>query len=240
VSSPAYLLPAPEDYLVRIEPPPRIRYRAVESASYTLSGNGTMAAGNGLTLSGTFAVFDAWTEIKNPAEGHFLERVGSSAFAKTIRENPDLPVLYGHGKDPVLGSQVLGKIRSLRETASGVDYTVDLFDGLPELLLEGLRAGVYGASFRGKVVKEQFSPRPGRSRHNPEGIPESVISELQLKEFGPTSIPAYPTTSAKVRSISDQFMPRLELVSPRRAAREREPVQADWFLEAREERKCRK
>ena len=76
-----------------------------------------------------------------------------------------------------------------------------MFDGVPELLLNGLREGRYGSSFRAKVVKEEFNPRPGRSEHNPLGLPESVVRELRLVDVGPCSLPAYPATTAQVRSV---------------------------------------
>jgi phage head maturation protease len=119
--------------------------------------------------------------------------------------------LFSHGRDPVLGLQVLGSVRELVEDQHGVRYVVDLFDGLPQLLFEGLRQGSYGASFRAKPIKEQFTAHPGRSPHNPTGLPESVVTELSLSEFGPTSLPAYSDTTAEVRSVTDQYVPRVHL-----------------------------
>jgi hypothetical protein len=84
---------------------------------------------------------------------------------------------------------------------------VDLLDGLPQLLMEGLRSGTYGPSFRAKLVKDVFKHKPGKSEHNPGGIPESVVTELALKELGPTPVPAYHETSAEIRSLNDEFIP---------------------------------
>jgi hypothetical protein len=65
----------------------------------------------------------------------------------------------------------------------------------------------YGASFRAKLIKARDDPMPRRSDYNPSRLPESVVTELQLREFGPTLLPAYAETSAGIRSLSDDFMP---------------------------------
>jgi HK97 family phage prohead protease len=223
-----------EDGSARIERPPRTRYRAVSPETYTFSERGSNGAGTaGRTLTGFFSVFDRWTLISNLAEGTFMEKIQRGAFAKSIRERGTrLPVMYSHGHDPTLGSQLIGKVRDLYETDEGAYYAVDLFDGLPPLLLEGLRSGAYDASFRAKVVKEKFTERPGRSPHNPDGIPESVVSELALREFGPTSLPAYTDTTADVRSISEEFLPPRPALVREAALKRREPTTAKpgWFL----------
>lgn len=137
--------------------------------------------------------------------------------------------MFSHGQDPVIGLQVLGSVRDISEDGNGVRYTVDLFSGLPELLLEGLRAGIYGASFRAKLVKDNFDPRPGRSSHNPAGLPESIVTELQLREFGPVATPAYVDTSAEIRSLNDQYMPKVRVAATVPTTRPAEP-RPPWWL----------
>jgi HK97 family phage prohead protease len=187
-----------------------VLYRSV-AADYKLSSNGQPAT-DGMTLSGFFAVYDKWTQISSAVEGNFYEKIQRGAFKKSIRERGNrIPVMFSHGHDPVLGLQVLGRVRDIGEDANGVRYEVDLFDGLPQLLLEGLRAGAYGASFRAKLVKDRYTARPGRSEHNPTGLPESVVTELALSEFGPVAQPAYRDTSAEIRSVTDQYAPRVHM-----------------------------
>jgi HK97 family phage prohead protease len=165
-------------------------------------------------LSGHFAVFDTWTEVNSVFEGHFMERIAPGAFNKTMRERRDkIKVTFNHGRD-VLGDQVLGPIEELREDETGAFYEVRLLEGIPPLLMSGLRAGQYGASFRFGIVREEFNEEPERSDHNPNGLPERSLTELRLHEFGPVTFPAYPEATAEVRSLTDSFMLTRALEKP--------------------------
>lgn len=167
------------------------------------------------TLFGQFAAAGEWTEINSMIEGHYFERTAASAFEKTIQESvQNMRVLFHHGLDPRFGVQVLGPIRSLNPDTS---YEVDLFD-TPEIrsLLPGLEAGLYGSSYKFDVVKEDANLRPTRSAWNPKGIPEVTMTELKVKEFGPTPIPSYKGTSAGIRSATDEFLLRSLVATPER------------------------
>jgi HK97 family phage prohead protease len=165
-------------------------------------------------LRGHFAVFNEWTEINSIFEGHFMERIAPGAFNKTIRERRDqIKVTFNHGRD-MLGNQVLGPIEELREDDIGGFYEVGLLEGIPDLLMNGLRAGQYGASFRFGVVREEFDEDVKASAHNPKGLPERSLTELRLHEFGPVTFPAYPEATAEVRSLTDSFMLTRALEKP--------------------------
>lgn len=158
------------------------------------------------TLFGHFARFDEWTEIDSAFEGHFLERIAPGAFTKTFTENrANMRPLFQHGKDPQLGDKVIGAIRDLREDEEGAYYEVGLFDGLPELVMSGLRENQYGASFRFRVLREDIERDPERTDHNPDGLPERTIREAHVMEFGPVTFPAYAGATAGVRSMTDEF-----------------------------------
>jgi len=161
------------------------------------------------TLTMRFALFNRWTEIDSPFEGHFMERVAPGAFSKSIKENlSNVRAILSHGKDPSLGQTVLGKIESIEEVPDGADSKVSLFRSLPGLLLDGLRAGVYGASFRGDPIKNDFNYKPGKSDHNPEGLPEVTRREIRLRDIGPTPFAAYAETTAMVRCDTDEVVLR--------------------------------
>jgi len=159
-------------------------------------------------LAGHFARFGEWAEIDSVFEGHFLERVAPGAFKKTIAENRDrIKVLFQHGLDPQIGDKPLGPIDVLREDDAGPYYEVPLLDAsYVRELLPGLRAGLYGASFRFSVLRETFDRSVEPSEHNPEGIPERTLKEVALREFGPVTFPAYAGATAGVRSMTDDFL----------------------------------
>jgi hypothetical protein len=152
-------------------------------------------------LNMRFALFNRWQEIDNAAEGHFMERIAPGAFKKTIRENiANVRAILSHGKDPSLGQTVLGKIESIEEEADGASARVSLFRSVPPLLLDGLRAGVYGASFRGLSIpsKEKIDYHPARSNYNPDALPEVTRHEIKLRDIGPTPFAAYTETSSRI------------------------------------------
>ena len=160
------------------------------------------------TLTGHFSVFDDWTEIHSAWEGQFLERIDSGAFDKTFAENrKNMRVLFNHGKDPSVGNKVLGPIAELGVDERGAWYDVPLFDTTYNRdLLPGLEAGVYGASFRFKVMRENFDKFPEPSDSNPDGMPERTILEAKVMEFGPVTFPAYEGATAGVRSLTDDYI----------------------------------
>lgn len=162
---------------------------------------------NGMpTLYGHFTRFNEWTEIDSFWEGNFKERIAPGSFKKTFREQ--MPkVLFQHGSDPQVGDKVLGAPDVLREDSEGPYYEVPLLDTTYNAdLVPGLEAGLYGASFRFTVLREEWIEEPGASDHNPAGIPERTIKEVRCQEFGPVSFPAYPGATAGVRSMTDEFI----------------------------------
>lgn len=163
-------------------------------------------ADGGKTLFGHFAVFDRWTEINSLFEGHFLERVAPGAFRKTFKENRHrIRALFQHGHDPQVGDKPIGRIEELREDEAGAYYEVSLYDGVPDLVMDGLRDDQYGASFRFQVVREDVEEEPEASEDNPRGLAQRTIKELRLFEFGPVTFPAYADATAGVRSLTDHF-----------------------------------
>ena len=172
--------------------------------------------GDGMpTLTGRFAAPGEWTEIRSAVEGNFFERTAPTAFDKTIQESKEqMRVLFHHGMDPRIGMQVLGKVRNLTEDTA---YEVPLYD-TPEIrsLLPGLNDGQYGSSYKFSIVKEDTEIRPVRSEWNPKGLPQVTILEAKVREFGPTPLPAYPGTSAGLRSITDEFVLRQLQAEPDR------------------------
>lgn len=158
------------------------------------------------TLYGHFSVFDSPYEVNSAWEGNFVEQIAAGAFKKTIRENRDgMRVLLQHGQDPQLGDKPIGAIRELREDDVGAYYEAELFRSVPDLVMDGLRAGQYGASFRFRVMREEWEDEPDPTDLNPRGLPLRTIKEAQVMEFGPVTWGANPVATAGVRSLTDEW-----------------------------------
>jgi HK97 family phage prohead protease len=161
----------------------------------------------GHILFGHFARFNEWAEINSRWEGHFMERFAPGAFKKTFSEQRHkIRVLFQHGHDPEVGDKPIAAITELREDEEGAYYEARLFDGLPPLVVEGLRAGQYGASMNFGALRESWNDTPEPSEHNPNGLRERTVKESRVPEFGPVTFPAYANASAGVRSMTDEFL----------------------------------
>lgn len=160
-------------------------------------------------LVGHFSPFNQWAEINSRFEGHFLEKVEPGSFKKAFSDpfRSQIKVQFDHGED-FLGDQLLGLPTSLREDDYGAHYEVELFDGIPPLLMSGLRKGAYGSSYHFRVLRQAMERNPKRSDFNPEGIPERTIKEVEVYEFGPVTWPAFTGATAGIRSMTDRFYAR--------------------------------
>lgn len=159
-----------------------------------------------LTLFGHFSVFDSPTEINSAYEGRFIEKIAPGAFKKSLAERGDkLKIMWNHGRTEVLPDVLIAKPLVTTEDARGAYYEAEMFSGLPEWLYEGLRSGVYGASFRFEALRDQWIDDPVRSESNPDGLPERTVTEARVSEAGPVSWPAYDDATAGVRSLTDRY-----------------------------------
>jgi HK97 family phage prohead protease len=169
-------------------------------------------------MSGFFSVFDEWYEVNSLFEGNFLERVAPGAFARTITEDARrMKVQYNHGQDSRFGSMLLGVPSLVEERDTGPYFEVPLFDtSYNRDLLPGLRAGAYGSSFRFRVMEDgdTWVDSPGRSDHNPQGIPERTVTNARVFEFGPVPYPANPEATAALRSGTDAFYDYVRAMHP--------------------------
>lgn len=191
---------APLDRLVRDYAP---RHHLLELRSDDDADDGRLA-----TLDIRFARFDQWNEIDSWFEGRFLERLSPGAFRKTMRERAGQIVsLFDHGHDPQIGNKVLGPVEDMGERADGPYLTVALMDtSYGRDLLPGLRAGLYGASYMFRVIREEWVDEPERSDHNPLGLPERTIQEVKLYEAGPVVFPADEGASVGARSSTHRYL----------------------------------
>jgi len=174
------------------------------------------------TLVGHFSRFNEWYEIHSWWEGDFIERIAPGAFAATFARHWDdsdphrIKVQFQHGWDTSVGMRLLGKLTVLREDDVGGYYEAPLFDTSYNAdLVPGLEAGEYGASFRFRVKREEWVEEPGVSDHNPKGLPERTITEVDVFELGPVAFGASPTATAGLRSLTDAYYEGLRSAAPR-------------------------
>lgn len=170
-------------------------------------------------LTGHAAVFNQWTRIESSWEGTFMERIAPGAFTKTLAETTP-KILFQHGQDPQIGNKPLAPLENAGEDDAGLFYGGRMLDtSYNRDLIPGLKAGLYGSSFRFSVVKEDFNDRAKASAHNPDGIPERTVQEARVFEFGPVTFPAYSGAEAGLRSMTDQYVLRTLAEDPERLAR---------------------
>ena len=189
---------APRDDLVRAIWP-GVEFREQSEASAPDGSIGTM--------TGHFSVFDNWYEVDSVWEGRFMERIAPGAFADTIaKDRASMRVTLNHGQDPQAGDKPLGPIKVLEEDDIGARYEVPLLDtSYNRDILPGLKADLYGSSFRFTVDDEEWDKEPEASAHNPLALPERTITRTSVSEFGPVTFPANPAAQAGVRSLTDRF-----------------------------------
>lgn len=159
-------------------------------------------------LEGRMVPYDQWTEIRSIMEGHFLERIRQGALTKTLREQvAKMRVLFQHGFSRSLDQAPIAKIESVRDAADGPHYRSLLLPSVPEIIVDGLRAGLYGTSIAMRMpmrFEAHFPKRP--TEHNPEMLEERTVTEASIKEMSVVTFPAYEGTTATVRSLTDELL----------------------------------
>lgn len=183
-------------------------------------------AGLGL-MDVRFSPFETWYRVSSWWEGDFMERTVKGAFKRTFAAHRaatnvdahNIKTMFNHGMDMYVDQKLLGDIDDIAEDKDSARSTVWLWDtSYNRDLLPGLRSGAYGSSFMFRIVKEEWDEEPGKSSHNPDGIPERTIREARVFEAGPVTWPASPTASAGMRCLSatDQYYDHLARRDPKR------------------------
>lgn len=151
--------------------------------------------------------FDEWLEVDSVFEGHFMERFAPGSLKKTLRENLNrIRVYFEHGYSSKYDSQPIAELMRAWEEANGAWFNASLLEGVDPLLRSGLKRGLYGASIGAKIVKQSVVRDPKPSPHNPKGIEERTYTEVQAHDFSITPRPAYASTSAAIRAITDEVV----------------------------------
>lgn len=168
---------------------------------------------DGRTFEGYGAVFNSPTRIDS-WEGTFDELVAPGAFRKSLTEL--VPKFqFDHGHHPLIGSIPIGAITDIHEDERGLFVRARLGEHtLIDLVREAISTGaINGMSFRFSVVRDEWRDRNGRKINSenelsrllygnePERLPlQRTLLEVKCAEVGPVVWPAYPDTTASVRS----------------------------------------
>lgn len=172
------------------------------------------AGGDGCTLDGYGAVFDAETEIDS-WEGTFREALARGSFKRTLRERTPR-MQFDHGRHPLIGSIPIGTFDQgyPQEDDQGLRCVGRLLDNwLIQPVREAIAAGaIDGMSFRFTVLRETWTMPDGNKLTDPRTIAEFLwhppedglllrtIQEVKLSEVGPVVWPAYEQTTVGVRT----------------------------------------
>lgn len=142
-------------------------------------------------ITGYAAIFNSPVSIG----GYFEEMIAPGAFASSIQSD-DVRALFNHDSNYVLGRRSNGSL-SLREDEKGL-----LFEVTPpetswarDLLLSIERGDISQMSF-GFIAKRQEWDESGE-------IAKRTLLEVELVEVSPVTFPAYPDTTAGVRSLDE-------------------------------------
>lgn len=139
------------------------------------------------SISGYAARFGDETIIA----GEFREKLAPGAFARTLREKPDVVMLLDHDSGRVLGRTSANTL-ALREDRIGLWFSLDVDTSTPEgqtALGTVGRQDIKGCSFGFRVRAEEWQDGGDR-------LPLRIITDVDLYEITLTAFPAYPTTSA--------------------------------------------
>lgn len=138
-------------------------------------------------ITGYASVFNQWADIG----GLFKERVKKGAFAKTIKE-ADIRALWNHNENYVLGRNKSGSLK-LREDDTGLAVEIDPIPAQwADDLLKSMRRGdVNQMSFGFMVNKQDIDYERD----------ERTLIDVSLFDVSVVTYPAYPTTTAQVRSM---------------------------------------
>ncbi|MET4487008.1 HK97 family phage prohead protease [Bradyrhizobium sp. LA7.1] len=144
------------------------------------------------TVWGYAVLWDSVTTIAN----EFLEKFARNSLSRSIKED-DIRMLLDHDSGRVVGRTASGSLR-LREDALGLRYEVDVNLDTPDgQTLAGTisRRDVSG-------ISPSFIVRSESWDDGGSGLPLRTITDARLIELSAVAWPAYPQTTAVMRSTA--------------------------------------
>lgn len=149
-------------------------------------------------LEGYASVFNSDSVPFDGGRRDWVERVQPGAFARTLREKPDVKAFWSHRSDQILARAP--ETLTLMEDERGLKATIHLVDTqLNRDLLTQIRAGIVDAMSFGFTVNAQSWEKDDANHRDIR-----TVTDVELFEVSPVVFPAYPDTSIAVRS-QEQF-----------------------------------
>lgn len=167
----------------------------IETRYIQLNVRAEKRADEKLIIKGQAAVFNEETVIR----GWFREQIAPGAFQRVLSESPDTIGCFNHDWNVVLARTTSGTL-SLSETATGLDYEIDINPDDPEAM------SVYAKVARGDVSQSSFAFEVSAEEWVYPGPDSNILPLRSITEFSklydvcPATFGAYPQTSAAVRS----------------------------------------
>jgi HK97 family phage prohead protease len=145
-------------------------------------------------IEGVAAVYNQETVIG----GFFRETILPGSFMDVLSRNPDVIAANNHDWSQVLGRTANGTLR-LSDAPDGLHYSVDVNPDDQEAM------NLYAKVKRGDIKQSSFAFIVGEDRWlQPEDkniLPlRTIVTYGELIDVSPVTFPAYPQTSAAVRS----------------------------------------
>lgn len=145
--------------------------------------------------------------------GGFVEQVMSSAFSEQRgRGWPNVIARFEHDNLMLLGTTAAGTLR-LNSDQVGLAYDVQPPRSRADVLEYVERGDVRHSSFAFRAVEQEW----GQSEQN---YPQRSLVKVQLIDVAPVVTPAYPDTTAAMRSLADAVGAELKEVEERAARHE--------------------
>lgn len=144
-------------------------------------------------IAGHAAVFNELSEDL----GGFYERIQPGAFASTL-QSADVRALWNHNPDYPLGRMKAGTL-ALAEDEHGLAFTIQPPETqyARDLLVSMRRGDVDQMSFGFRTIRDRWEQTGGQIIR--------TLLEVELFDVSPVTYPAYPQTSAQVRSQLEAF-----------------------------------
>lgn len=163
-----------------------IELRAVDGLEVRAEDGGDpVIAGRGIP-------YGEWSEDL----GGFRERLMPGTFRVSIADD-DIRALFNHNADIVLGRKSNGTLR-LNESERGVMYEVDVNPDDADALSAVAR--IKRGDITGNSFGFMIENREDQEWEERDGMMWRTIKRATLRELGPQTFPAYPTSDVGVRS----------------------------------------